>query len=219
MHGAPLINMPTSGTASYTLIDGTQTADAFGAIGPGGVASGTARIAFGSTAKIGFDIHAQFNGNSYNLFTTGRTADVSASELTIAANGRFNAFGPGGNVISTGSDCAGGACRPIWNGFLAGDGATGIGLHYRVQDTVARNLDFHGIAAFTKDGASAAAPSAKMAMAAPQWQDWAVASANLAAPGMDVPEMPGVAVPTIASGSLEKLRERANEVLGGRVRF
>ena len=58
-----------------------------------------------------------------------------------------------------------------------------------------------------------------MAMAAPQWQDWAVASATLAAPGMDVPEMPGVAVPTIASGSLEKLRERANEVLGGRVRF
>ena len=153
------------------------------------------------------------------MITTGRTADVSASELTIGANGRFNAIGPGGNVTSSGSDCAGGACRPIWNGFLAGDGASGIGLHYRVQDMVSRNLDFHGIAAFTKDAASAAAPSAKMAMAAPQWQDWAVASATVAAPGMEGPAMPGVAAPTAGAGSLDKLRERANEMLGGRVRF
>lgn len=156
MHGQPLTNMPTSGTASYTIAGGTQVADNLGVVAAGGTASGTAKVMFGSTVKVGFDIAAQFNGNSYTLWTTGRTGDVSSSELTVGADGRFNAIGPNGNV--TGSGCAGNACRPIWNGFLAGDGAAGIGLHFRVQNSVQRNLDFHGIAAFARDGAALSLP-------------------------------------------------------------
>ncbi|MGV3482651.1 MAG: hypothetical protein ACO1O3_22060 [Sphingobium sp.] len=200
MHGQPLSNMPTSGTASYTVGGGTQVADNLGAVAAGGTTTGTAKVMFGSTVKVGFDITTQFNGSSYNLWTTGRTGDVSASELTVGTDGRFNSIGPNGNATGTG--CAGNACRPIWNGFLAGSGAAGIGLHFRVQNTVQRNLDFHGIAAFTKDGAAAGAP--------PQ--------AALAWP--TAPDVPGVSAnATPSSIDMATMRDQASKLLGGNIRF
>ena len=51
-------------------------------------------------------------------------------------------------------------------------------------------------------------------------EDEAESLARLLAAGANGgPAMPGVAAPTAGAGSLDKLRERANEMLGGRVRF
>ncbi len=130
--GAPVTNIPASGTVNYELVGGTKPTSVAGNGAPGTLTSGSAAIAFGATPRIGIDLAFTQNGNDYTMFTTGGSADPGASNLTLTADGNFRQIGTfGQGVTQNGALCGG--CRPIWEGFLAGDGATELALSYTMQ--------------------------------------------------------------------------------------
>src|SRR3546814_17746059 len=72
------------------------------------------------------------NGSTYAMQTAGGLADVAASELSIGANAGFRAIGTYGQGVTVdGAACAG--CRPIWEGFLAGEGGKELARMYQMQ--------------------------------------------------------------------------------------
>ena len=130
--GAPLTNMPTSGTVNYTLAGGTSPTSVSGTGAPGTLTSGSAAIAFGSNPRIGFDLAFSQNGSTYALFTNGGAANAANSELALNSDGGFRQLGTyGQGVTVNGAACA--TCRPIWEGFLAGNGGTELALNYEMQ--------------------------------------------------------------------------------------
>lgn len=143
--GTPATNLPTTGRVDYDLVGGTRPTHEYGTAAPGTLVSGRAAVLFGATPKVGIELEVTYNSNTYTGKTTGGLTDLSASELTLA-NGSFNAIGAFGNV--TGGSC-GTSCRPIWTGFLSGDGGEDLALQYIFQLGNSNN-ELIGVAGFTK---------------------------------------------------------------------
>jgi hypothetical protein len=118
VYGNLATSMPASGQVSYAPIGGTRPTD-----------SGTSAV---GTLISGGSINIDFT--TAQLALTGLAVGFTNATYTMAGttgilNGQFSTAPVGANV-----GCAGSGCQPLiagnFAGFLAGPGATGIGLDY-----------------------------------------------------------------------------------------
>jgi trimeric autotransporter adhesin len=155
--GSPMTNMPASGTVAYTLIGQTRPTFQDGRSAPGTL-SGSAAVAFGSTPRVGLDLTVSIGGQSYGVRTNGGVTTPSSSGLTVGANGAFNSLNAGFNAltVSSTSPVCSVSCNAFVDGFLAGNGASHLGISYSIRGNP-NNVFIDGTAAFA---ASAGASSA-----------------------------------------------------------
>lgn len=162
LSGTPATNLPTSGTVSYDLIGSTSPTVRNGTVAPGTLDSAKAAVAFGTTARVGVELAMTVGGEGYNISTNGGVSDLSRGlELTADQEGRvvrFNGSSLQGTLVgSGGSLCAGSTvgCNATLTGFLAGEGASHLGLAYTMGNTVFDN-QIDGTAAFAQATSAAA---------------------------------------------------------------
>jgi hypothetical protein len=146
VHGTPATDLPTSGTVNYALVGATRPTINDGSLEPGTL-SGSAAVAFGSTPKVGVDLQVGIGGHSYAVATTGGVTDPTRSQMSVGSGMNFSAYGlsvaPGGPV------CTGGSCEANITGFLAGPGASHLGLSFQVY-APGTSTTVTGAAAFGK---------------------------------------------------------------------
>jgi len=133
VYGSAATNLPTSGTVAYQLVGSTAPTLRDGSQAPGSFA-GELAVAFGGAHKVGFNFDVGIGGSDYGIATEGGAPGAATGGLDIItdtnsgpANYTFRSF----NVPVTGDGpvCAG-ACSATVEGFLAGDGASHIGVNY-----------------------------------------------------------------------------------------
>ncbi|GAB1407108.1 hypothetical protein MASR1M8_10270 [Thermomonas brevis] len=143
-------NLPTSGTASYSLIGG---ADPIWLADPGktGKLTGSAVVAFGASTKVGFDLLATFSDTEkYTLATAG---GIAAPSVAVATTHPTN---PG--AFAADGSC-GASCNFYFNGGLAGVAGSHMALTYIVKNGGGEQL-FAGQAAFAKGATTPTPPAA-----------------------------------------------------------
>jgi len=136
--GIPTPSMPTSGSATYTLLGATQPTYIDGSTSPGAF-SGTINVNFGGAkagTTVGMDFTVAMPGTTYNL--SGSTTATSAM------------FSANPAVTIGGSSCFSGACSASVEGFFAGASAQRIGVGYQITDSQTTVKQVVGTAAFTK---------------------------------------------------------------------
>ncbi|MBI2312532.1 MAG: FecR domain-containing protein [Betaproteobacteria bacterium] len=141
-------------TGTYSLLGSTQATSADGSLGLG-TFTGALVADFGAS-KVGLDFNVAFSSASYQVATTGGTADPGLSELNIvAADSHFFNLIP---IPTTGSGaaCASG-CSTFVEGLFAGTNAARAGFTYLIDDDSLTNT-VHGAAAFTQDSLVAPPP-------------------------------------------------------------
>ncbi len=147
VYGEPATNVPTTGTATYALVGSTKPTIRDGSVAPGSV-TGSAAVAFGATAKVGVDMNVAIGGHTYAVKTTGGVATPGSSEISVRATDMaFSKYGIG--LASGGPACGGATCEVDITGFLAGAGASHVGLAYTIAGgTFTKQVD--GVAVFGK---------------------------------------------------------------------
>jgi hypothetical protein len=135
--GVPTASMPTSGSATYTLLGATQPTYVDGS-SPPGTLSGSLSVTFGGQPTVGVNLNvAMPDGKGYGV---GGTAQVSSNFIFGSTASGLTAAGTGG------------ACSPVCtaqvNGFFAGASAERVGLGYLISDAIGK--DVIGAAAFKK---------------------------------------------------------------------
>lgn len=139
--GLPTPVMPTSGTATYSLLGATSPTYTDGSTAPGKF-SGSLNVDFGQ-GTVGMDLNIAINNRGYAI---GGTAQISGSNFSGTRN-----FGSGSLTVSgTGGACQGGSgCNAMVNGFFSGASAERAGLGYHIDDPNG-NRSLLGAAAFKK---------------------------------------------------------------------
>jgi hypothetical protein len=135
--GIPTAAMPTTGTATYSLLGYTSPTDKNGLTGYTVTGNLSANVA-NSTVGVNMSVA--------NAATTTYTFNHTATPLTIAAGSTFS-----GNITTTSLSqtyCTFG-CTTLVNGFFAGANAVRAGLSYSITDSAAAN-NIQGVAAFTQ---------------------------------------------------------------------
>lgn len=147
VYGEPATNVPTSGTATYALVGSTKPTIRDGSVAPGAV-TGAAAVAFGATAKVGLDMKVAIGGHTYAVTTTGGVTTPASSQLSVnAPDMTFSHYGI--SVANGGPACGGSSCAADITGFLAGAGASHLGLAYTIAGgTFDKQVD--GVAVFGK---------------------------------------------------------------------
>ena len=120
--GSRATSLPTSGTATYTMIGGTAVAHS-GSQPLGTIDTATLGVAFGGAPKVGLDLAVLVGGTRYTLASAGGAATPSVALDTASMT-----FGSTASVV--GGSCAGTACTGEFNGFLAGVGASHAGVSF-----------------------------------------------------------------------------------------
>ncbi|CAM3261092.1 hypothetical protein SPAN111604_13690 [Sphingomonas antarctica] len=148
--GAPATNMPTSGTAQYTLAGATAPTVEDGSSAPG-TFTGTLGVDF-AAKKVGITSTVTVGGAAYAMATTGGAAAPGAGGLSYTTSTTSAAQGTGfsGSVGVTGAGAScGGSCSAFVNGFFSGNGAPFAGIDYLIQGSDATKA-IQGVAAFKK---------------------------------------------------------------------
>ncbi|AKM09107.1 hypothetical protein [Croceicoccus naphthovorans] len=133
--GTPATNLPASGTATYSMVGSTAPTMRDGSIAPGSV-TGSAAVAFGSIPHVGVDLNVTIGGSTYGIATNGGAANPASGMAVGVAGDQNHMVFRDYNLVATvesgsGSVCGGqGDCGADITGFLAGDGASHIGLNY-----------------------------------------------------------------------------------------
>lgn len=128
---SPASNMPTEGTASYSLVGATNPTVADGSVAPGSF-DGAMAVSFGfGTTKIGLDLDVSIGGHTYNVATSGGVVTPSSSQIGL---GNFAAFDGTLDVAAGGVACAGVTCQAKISGGFAGSGASHAALAYTISD-------------------------------------------------------------------------------------
>jgi FecR protein len=131
--GMPTPVMPTTGSATYTLLGATRPTYVDGSMSPG-LFSGTINVVFGARATASMSFNVAMPDTSYAL---SGSAGVSGSSFTAFPS-------------VSGSTCPGGSgCSSQVDGFFSGASAERIGVGYLVTDSN-RGVNVVGAAAFTK---------------------------------------------------------------------
>ncbi|PKP97897.1 MAG: hypothetical protein CVT74_12670 [Alphaproteobacteria bacterium HGW-Alphaproteobacteria-13] len=129
--GEPATNLPTSGTATYSMVGATNPTMRDGSMAPGSV-TGAAAVAFGSTPRVGVDLSVTMDGSTYGISTNGGASNP-AMGMEVGTSGQNNMVFRDYGLVATGSGavCGGvGSCDAAFTGFLAGEGASHIGLSF-----------------------------------------------------------------------------------------
>ncbi|ASK87095.1 hypothetical protein [Sphingorhabdus sp. SMR4y] len=168
VYGSAATNLPTTGTIAYDLVGSTAPTLRDGSQTPGTFA-GQLAIAFGGTPKVGLEFEVGIGGSTYGIATEGGVAGAATDGLVIFtdtstgfANHTFASFNV--PVSGDGPVCASG-CRATIDGFLAGDGASHVGVNYTFGSS---GQLVEGAAAF---GKSAAAATASQVVGS-DWSAW-----------------------------------------------
>jgi hypothetical protein len=132
--GMPTPVMPTTGTATYSLMGATNPTYGSGSSAPG-TFSGTLAMDFGGNRVSGNFNVAMPDGKGYSW--------------GISTNPTGNMFAQSGSATGSGGSCASG-CTAFVQGFFSGASAERAGLGYRIDDFLA-NKDIFGAAAFKKN--------------------------------------------------------------------
>lgn len=137
--GLPTPSLPTSGTATYSVLGATGPTYVDGSTAPGKF-TGSLNVTFNPTyANVGMNFNvAMPNGAGYSM--TGST--TTASSFFSASTDNKNL-----SVSGTGGACATAGCGSQVQGFFAGASAERAGVAYQINDGSAQIL---GAAAFTK---------------------------------------------------------------------
>jgi hypothetical protein len=131
--GTPTPVLPTSGSASYSLLGATQPTYVDGRTGPG-TFTGRMDVSFGPVATI--------NGNFNIAMPDGKGFALSSSGSTSSA-----LFSLSTSVTGSGGACFSG-CSAQVQGFFAGPSAERAGIGYRVDEFIGAKVV--GAAAFKK---------------------------------------------------------------------
>jgi hypothetical protein len=135
--GMPTAQMPTVGSATYTLLGATSPTYLDGSTAPGTL-TGNLNVNFGQmTVGVSLNV-AMPDGKGYGV---GGAAQISGNFI-------FGSTGTGLATSGTGGACING-CNALVNGFFAGTSAERVGLGYHIND-IASSKDVIGAAAFKK---------------------------------------------------------------------
>lgn len=137
--GLPTPSMPTTGSATYTLLGATRPTYLDGSTAPG-TFSGSLSVDFGALT-VGMNLNVTMPDASY---TIGGAAPISGSTFS----GSADPFG-GGSLTVSGTNCSC-SCSAAVDGFFAGSSAERAGLGYHVRNTFGTTKDILGAAAFQK---------------------------------------------------------------------
>ena len=153
--GTPTANveMPTSGSAIYTMVGSTAPVASNGSLAPGSVKSAQLGVAFQSKL-VGFQATVGIGGTDYSLSTSGGAGAPSMPLIKDISTNSSNTFG-GYEILSgatvNGGSCAGTGCKLRVAGFLAGANAGYAGVTYLFGSGTATNApDINGAIAFAK---------------------------------------------------------------------
>ena len=141
--GVPTADMPTGGTASYSLLGATSPTLRDGT-GTGTVTAASLNVDFGSglvDATVAFTL----GGDGYSI------SSAAGGEPLSISGSRFGGSLSSSSVGGTGGACVSG-CSASIEGFFAGSGASRAGLAYDVADFF-NSKQINGAAAFTRSGA------------------------------------------------------------------
>lgn len=135
--GIPTAQMPTVGSATYTLAGATSPTYIDGSVAPGTL-TGSLNVNFGQlTVGVNLNV-AMPDGKGY---VVGGAAQISSNLI-------FGSTGNGLTTSGTGGACMSG-CGALVNGFFAGTSAERAGLGYHINDFTTLK-DVIGAAAFQK---------------------------------------------------------------------
>ena len=152
INGVIATDLPTTGTYTYNLVAGTKPTIADGSVAPGSMVSNShVAVAFGATPTFGVDLNVNIGGGNYNIKSTGGVTTPSLPAPGLAANPVFS----NSTILTTltsGSGLTTGCtptCNASINGFLAGKGATNLGILYQFNTANAQKM-VSGAAGFAK---------------------------------------------------------------------
>ena len=154
--GAPLTNMPARGAVAYDLIGFTTPTRHEESTSTGSV-SGGAAVVFGASPVVALDLDITSGPDSFNLYTAGKLTDPEQSTLAInPLDGMFhtlgvvNGFAGSDNAVfvDSASTFCGSTCTGFVEGFLAGEGASHMGLAYSIRANSTPSQFIDGTAAF-----------------------------------------------------------------------
>lgn len=175
--GAPATNIPTSGSVAYELVGATAPTVRDGSLAPGSF-SGNLAVAFGTSPTVGFDFAVTIGGSTYSFGTAGGAADPSSGRpIATSGDSAFTFFGNDLPVTGAGPICGGSSpCNSALRGFLAGDGASHVGVSYTFgSGSFDQRVD--GVAAFGIPGFSTSATEFG------NWSAWTADPVGGAIPG------------------------------------
>ncbi|MGA7594877.1 MAG: hypothetical protein WCA64_06745 [Gallionella sp.] len=138
--GIPTAAMPTTGTATYSLLGYTNPTDT--GVSTGYTVNGSLAVNFAApNNQVG--VNMTVANATYNYVTAGTVSMVPG---TASFAGSINIPT---NLVVAPNNCTG-PCNNSINGFFAGTGASRAGLSYSISDSIAsRNIQ--GVAAFAKN--------------------------------------------------------------------
>jgi hypothetical protein len=129
----PAVDMPASGTASYSITGGSGPtySDGHGGVG---TASGGMVVTFnGAKSTLGLDLKFAFNdGNTYQMTSTGGLTAPSQSQIQLGINGAFQGSSLGVSGIGSSNACGKSACVGSVSGLLTGTAAERAALAYGI---------------------------------------------------------------------------------------
>ena len=134
---------------TYELIGTTSPTIRDDSLAPGSF-DGSMVVSFGpSDIFMGLDATVLFSSDVYDILTAG---GLTAPSIRVFPDGRFG--GEADLPDGVGIACNQGDCRFVFEGFLAGDGASHAGLAYTIRDDRSNNVTkwIDGSAAFRKAG-------------------------------------------------------------------
>ncbi|GEM_PF-1708893 len=142
--GVPATNLPTTGTYNYALAGATSPTVANGSVSPGTLQpSSTMSVQFGANPGVSANLNVAINSENYNVQT--------ATPMPLN-NVKFDSGGftiPVTGPATPGVLCPA-PCKGSIGGFLAGPGATGLGIFYQIGNTPTSATMISGVAGFKK---------------------------------------------------------------------
>jgi hypothetical protein len=139
--GMPATNLPTTGTYNYAFAGATSPTVASGSVAPGTLQpNSTMSVAFGgANPGVSANLNVAINSENYNVQTT----------TPMPLNGvRFDSGGF--TLPATSGVLCPAPCKGSIGGFLAGPGATGLGIFYQIGNATTPATAISGVAAFKK---------------------------------------------------------------------
>jgi hypothetical protein len=152
INGVLATDIPTSNvTYTYNFAGGTAPTVADGSVAPGTMQSNSnVGVTFGATPLFGVNLNVSIGGAVYNIQSTGGATAPSLPAADIAATAIFSNSSILTTVTSgTGLTGCATTCNASVNGFLAGKGATNLGILYQFNTANAAKM-VSGAAGFTK---------------------------------------------------------------------
>ncbi|WP_017672048.1 hypothetical protein [Blastomonas sp. AAP53] len=145
--GVPISNAPTGGLISYDLIGYTSPTLRDDSSAPGSF-NGKFSVSFGGAQTLaGLEATISLADSVYNVMSSGGV--LAPSVPVLGREGRFN--GTIDLPDGLGIACNTGKCRFVFNGFLAGDGASHAGFAYTIRDDALNVFKWiDGTAAFAR---------------------------------------------------------------------